>query len=194
VRKFCIDGGAVLLLPFALSAQTADFQIVWINVGEVAAPTNGQLPRVGRQLFMAPDLVQFSLKKVVVARVEVEPSIIALKTGDKFCLTSLHVIVNAHDRSEVENAPLSVSVRQDQRERLSMKREKNDICFTPTSAGEYPVRFNSMLPARDGTTRGAQIFLRVQEQNVERRDPTVNTASAGKDGPPSSRTTLYTAS
>jgi hypothetical protein len=176
VKVFCLGCSAALLLQSqGLSAQTADFRIVWINVGEVAAAPDGHTPRAGRQLFMAPDLVQFSLNKVTVARVEVEPSVISLKIGEQFCLTSLRVLANADDRKEVENAPLSVSVRQDQRERLSMKRAKNNICFTPTSPGEYPVRFNSLLPARDGTTRGAQIYLRVQGEDVDSSTPNVST-------------------
>jgi hypothetical protein len=158
-------------------AQTADFQIVWINVGEVAAEPDGRAVRAGRQLFMAPDLVQFSLNKITVARVDVEPAVVSLNIGDRFCLTSLRALVNSDDRAEVDNAPLSVSIRQDQRERLAMKKAKNDICFTPTSPGEYPVRFNSLLPARDGTMRGAQIFLRVQGEDVDARDTTASAAN-----------------
>lgn len=155
------------LRPLAVPAQTADFQIVWINVGEAASAAEGQPPRAGRQLFMAPDLVEFSLKKITVARIEVTPTVVALKTGQEFCLTSLSVVANADDRKQVDNAPLAVSVRQDQRARLAMRRAKNDICFSPTSPGEYPVRFNSLLPARDGSTRGAQIFLRVQGEDAD---------------------------
>jgi hypothetical protein len=148
-------------------AQVADFQIVWINVGEVAASLDGRTTRAGRQLFMAPDLVQFSLNKTTVARIEVDPPIIPLTLGERFCLTSLQVHANDEDRVAVDNAPMSVSVRQDQRERLAMERSKTNICVRPNSPGEYPVRFNSLLPARDGTTRGAQIFLRVHTDAVD---------------------------
>jgi hypothetical protein len=151
----------------ATFSQAPDFQIVWINVGEVASAAEGRPARAGRQLFMAPDLVELSLKKITVARVDVVPTVVALKIGQRFCLTSLSVVVNTDDRKEIENAPLGVAVRQDQRERLSMRRAKNDICFAPTSPGEYPVRFNSLLPARDGSTRGAQMFLRVQAEDVD---------------------------
>lgn len=158
---------ALLLLQSPTFAQTADFQIVWINVGEVASAPEGQPARAGRQLFMAPDLVELSLKKITVARVDVAPTVVALKIGEQFCLTSLSVVTNTEAHKEVENAPLGVSVRQDQRERLSMRRAKNDICFSPTSPGEYPVRLSSLLPARDGSTRGAQIFLRVQGEDID---------------------------
>jgi hypothetical protein len=169
-----LSGMIAALLPALAATQTADFQIVWINVGEVAAALEGQAVRAGRQLFMAPDLVQFSLKKVTVSRVEVEPAIVSLKAGERFCLTSLRVIANSEDRSAIENAPLTVQVRQDQRQRLAMKRAKSDICFRPTSPGEYPIRFNSLLPARDGTTRGAQIFLRVEGEDVVKATPAVS--------------------
>jgi hypothetical protein len=168
VKASCLSIGAALSIqPLLALAQIADFQVVWINVGEVAAEPDGRAVRAGRQLFMAPDLVQFSLKKITVAHVDVEPAVVSLNVGDRFCLTSVHAQVSSDDRGEVDNAPLSVSIRQDQRERLALRKSKNDICFTPTTAGEYPVRFNSLLPARDGTTRGAQIFLRVQGDNAQ---------------------------
>jgi hypothetical protein len=170
-RLKAISGGLSSIVAFLFTiglaaAQVADFQIVWINVGEAASAADGERARAGRQLFMAPDLVEMSLKKVTVAKVDVEPSTIELKVGERFCLTSLDIQATSDDRAGVLDAPLSVSVRQDQRERLSIRREKHNICFTPTASGEYPVRFNSLLPARDGTTRGAQIFLRVA-QNAE---------------------------
>lgn len=172
-----LSGVVAALVPAPAATQTADFQIVWINVGEVAAAVEGRPVRAGRQLFMAPDLVQFSLNKVTVSRVEVEPAVVALKRGERFCLTSLRVVANSEDRTEVDNAPLSVSVRQDQRERLQMKRGKSDICFRPTNPGEYPIRFNSLLPARDGTTRGAQMFLRVAGEEGGKASPPVSSLS-----------------
>jgi hypothetical protein len=169
IASILYASSAVILLirSPATFSQAPDFQIVWINVGEVASAAEGQPARAGRQLFMAPDLVELSLKKITVARVDIAPTVVALKIGQQFCLTSLSVVVNTDARKEIENAPLGVAVRQDQRERLSMRRAKNDICFAPTSPGEYPVRFNSLLPARDGSTRGAQIFLRVQGEDVD---------------------------
>jgi hypothetical protein len=178
--------------------QVADFQIVWINVGEVAAAPNGdQAPRAGRQLFMAPDLVQLALKNIMVARVTVEPSVIAMAPGEQLCLTGLHIVATGHDRAAIEDAPITVSVRQDQRERLAMKRTKSDICFRPSSPGEYPVRFNSLLPAKDGTTRGAQIFLRVQGGGADEdtgSDPSISTASDPTQRQLRSQSVLRTAS
>ncbi len=124
----------------------------------------GVTARAGRQLFMAPDLVSFSLNKVTIAQVDVEPNVVALEVGERFCLTSLQVQARSENRTAVVNAPLSVSVRQDHRGRLALRRSKDNICFKPTTAGEYPVRLNSLLPARDGTTRGAQIYLRVADE------------------------------
>ena len=174
VKAEALCGVIAALLPALAATQTADFQIVWINVGEVAASIEGQPVRAGRQLFMAPDLVEFSLNKVTVARVEVQPEVVSLKRGDRFCLTSLRVSAASEDRSPIDNAPLSVSVRQDQRERLQMRRAKNDICFRPTTPGEYPIRLNSLLPARDGTTRGAQIFVRVDGETTDQPTPAVS--------------------
>lgn len=164
---------AFVFLSVVANAQIADFQIVWVNVGEVAAMT-AQPTRAGRQLFMAPELVQFSLKKITVARVDVDPAVVPLKPGERFCLTSLQVRANGDDRTSVDNAPLSVSVRQDQRERLAVERGQENLCFAPTSAGEYPIRFNSLLPARDGTTRGAQIFLRVEDGDAPQPPSTID--------------------
>ncbi len=158
------------------SAQVGDFQIVWINVGEAAAEGSHASARAGRQLFMAPDLVQFSLDKVTVERVDVEPTVIPLKIGQRFCLTSLRVQADGLNRASVAGAPLSVSVRQDHRERLGLQRDKKDICFRPSAGGEYPIRLNSLLPARDGTTRGAQIFLRVPDESATSGPPTASAA------------------
>jgi hypothetical protein len=145
-----------------VSAQSLDFEIVWATIGEVAAAGENAATRAGRQLFMASQLADFSLRKVTIARVDVEPTIVRLKVGERFCMTSLNVQAFSENRSSVTGAPLSVSMRQDHRVSLRPQRAKQDICFSPTQAGEYPVRLSSLLPARDGTVRGAQIFLRVQ--------------------------------
>lgn len=143
----------------AVAQDRPSFQIVWVVVGEVASAPDR--PRAGRQLFKGPDLVAFSLQNVEVAQVKVEPEISAIAPGQRICMTSLHVSAFAPDRSRVESAPLSISIRQDHRHRLSMQRKSDDICFAPQEPGEYPVRVTSLLPAPDGTMRGAQFFLRV---------------------------------
>ena len=65
------------------------------------------------------------------------------------------------DRALVPAAPLSVNVRQDHREHIGIERSPKDICLRPSAPGEYPVRLTSLLPASDGTMRGAQVFVRV---------------------------------
>lgn len=162
--KFC--SVIVTLLLAATSLWGADFQIVWVTVGDASTVSGGQPVRAGRHLFMASDLAQFALKQVSVARVEVSPEITELAIGERFCLTSLKITAVGDDRAQVKQAPLSVSVRQDHRDTLGLERRKNDICVRPVAAGEYPIRFTSLVPAADGTTRGAQIFLRVAEQRV----------------------------
>jgi hypothetical protein len=153
----------VLMLAAALAPlRAADFQIVWVVVGDAASSAGDQPAQAGRHLFMASDLADLALKKVAISRVETDPAVISLEVGDRFCLTSLKIVASQQDRSIVKRAPLSVSVRQDQRDALGLERRKNDICVHPDAAGEYPIRFTSLLPAHDGSARGAQIFVRVR--------------------------------
>lgn len=148
-----------------LAAAAADFQIVWVVVGEAAAAAEQEPMHVGRHLFMAPDLAAFSLKRITISRLEAEPAVTSLAVGERFCLDSLKLVAYGADRSIVEHAPASISVRQDQRGAMGLERSKRNICMTPSAAGEYPIRFTSLLPAADGSTRGAQIFVRVREGN-----------------------------
>lgn len=141
--------------------RAADFQIVWVVIGEAAASAGDQPVSAGRHLFMASELASFSLKNVTVARIDAEPVITSLAVGERFCLTSLKITASSADRSIVKHAPLSVSVRQDHKDALYLERRKDNICVRPTTPGEFPIRFTSLLPAADGTTRGAQIFVRV---------------------------------
>jgi hypothetical protein len=46
---------------------------------------------------------------------------------------------------------------------MGIQRGRKDICVRPAMAGEYPIRFTSVLPAKDGTMRGAQIFVRAAD-------------------------------
>jgi hypothetical protein len=146
-----------------VAAQTAAFQIVWVIVGEAASSGGSEPGRAGKHLFMAPDLVSFSMQQVTVSRVEVEPAVTELRTGERICLGDFHIRALAPNKTQVAGAPLTISVRQDHKERLALKRSSVDICVEPIEPGEYPIRFNSVLPAPDGTTRGAQIFLRVTD-------------------------------
>ncbi len=142
-------------------AAAADFQIVWVVIGEAAASAGQEPMSVGRHLFMAADLADFSLKRITIARVETEPAVTNLAVGERFCLDSLKLIAYGADRSMVKRAPLSISVRQDYRDGMGLERSRRNICMTPTAVGEYPIRFTSLLPAVDGSMRGAQIFVRV---------------------------------
>jgi len=144
-------------------AQLNDFQIVWVDVGEAASSDKNGAARAGRQLFMANDLAALALRNIKVARVDVQPQVVELTVGQRLCLSSLGVHAYAADRSVIESAPLSVAVRQDHREQLAVNRSAKDVCVQPTTAGEYPIRFTSLLPSKDGTTRGAQIFVRVSD-------------------------------
>jgi hypothetical protein len=144
----------------AAAQDVASFQIVWIVVGEVASADSGP-PRAGRQLFRGPDLAAFSMQDVKVVQVKVDPDVSELAAGQRICMTQLRVSAFGPDRAHVPAAPLSISIRQDHRHRLNLQRKSDDICFEPQEPGEYPVRVTSLVPAADGTMRGAQFFLRV---------------------------------
>jgi hypothetical protein len=160
-------GMAVLTLLLAASgvltahAQLNDFQIVWVVIGEAATSDKSGKVKAARQLFMANELASLALRNVKIARVEVAPQIIELSIGARSCLSRLDMQAYSPEQKMVERAPLSIGVRQDHREQLGLERTDKDVCVHPTAAGEYPIRFTSLLPARDGTTRGAQIFVRV---------------------------------
>ncbi|HEY4368339.1 MAG TPA: hypothetical protein VGN07_13980 [Steroidobacteraceae bacterium] len=147
-------------MPCALP-QT-EFQIVWVVVGEAAGATAEEPTGAGRQLFLASELANFSLRRINVARVDVQPVVSELTLGGRLCITSLKVVAYDSQGAPIKQAPLSVSIRQDHKDLIGLVRSKKDICITPTTNGEYPVRFTSLLPAKDGSMRGAQIFVRVK--------------------------------
>ena len=148
----------------AASAESP-FQIVWVVIGEASSASDTAPAHAGRQLFMASDLVSKSLANVRIEQVEVAPVISELTTGQRLCLGSMSIRTLGPGKELVSGAPLSISVRQDHKPRLGLKRSKRDICLQPSEAGEYPVRLTSMLPALDGSTRGAQVYLRVSDPN-----------------------------
>ena len=148
----------------AVVAQS-DFQIVWVVVGEAEANAGDRPARAGRHLFMAPELMSLSIKNVKVSRVEVAPAVSQIAAGQRLCVSSLNITAYDPGGGTLKSAPLSISIRQDHKQKLALDWNKGDICVTPSAAGEYPIRFTSLLPAVDGTTRGAQIFLRVSEAN-----------------------------
>jgi hypothetical protein len=159
-------------------AQNGPFQIVWVVVGEASSGSDKAPAHAGQQLFMASDLVSKSLANLKVEQVEVDPVVNPLEVGQRLCLAKLSIKTLGPDKQLVDGAPLSISVRQDHRPRLGLKRSKRDICLQPTEAGEYPVRLTSMLPARDGTTRGAQMYVRVSDPNNPNKTSNPSAADA----------------
>jgi len=147
-------------------AAAQDFQIVWVLVGEAEANAGDKPARAGNHLFMASDLMTLSMQNVKVARVDVAPTVSSIPTGQRLCVSSLTIKAFDPAGGTLKSAPLSISVRQDQKQKLALERNKNDICITPSASGEYPIRFSSLLPANDGTTRGAQIFVRVSNAST----------------------------
>lgn len=161
---------AATTAPWQMSDAQASFQIVWVVIGEAASATDNGSAHAGRQLFMASDLVSKSLANVKIEQVDVTPAINELRVGQRLCLTSLGIRALGPERELVGGAPLSVSVRQDHKQRLGLTRSKRDICVKPNEPGEYPIRLTSLLPAKDGTTRGAQVFIRVSDPNATNVD------------------------
>jgi len=154
-------------------AQTS-YQIVWVVIGEASSATDKGSAHAGRQLFMASDLVARSLANVKIEQVDVSPPITELNIGDRLCMSAMNIRALGPERELVGEAPLSISVRQDHKQRLGLKRSKRDICVKPNEPGEYPVRLTSMLPAKDGTMRGAQIFIRVSDPDAPNPEETTS--------------------
>ncbi|MGH8175369.1 MAG: hypothetical protein ACREV5_03790 [Steroidobacter sp.] len=105
-----------------------------------------------------------SLNNIRVSRVEVEPAVTEITVGSVWCLSALDMRAFGPERELIPQAPLSITVRQDHRAKIRLKRTRKDICLRPVDAGEYPVRLTSLLPAPDGSMRGAQVFLRVRDR------------------------------
>ena len=167
MRQFCAPICTLLLAaligsPLGANAQPS-FQIVWVAVGEAATADKKGVVRAGRRLFDVSDLAALSLDNVRITQVEALPVVIELRVGEQWCLTQLQMTALGAERDTVPAAPLSITVRQDHREHIGLRHTFKNICLKPTQAGEYPLRLTSLLPAPDGSTRGAQIFLRVAD-------------------------------
>jgi len=153
--------GAPLCPAQAPPTAAVDFQIVWVVVGEVATADARHPVRAARQLFRASDLLDRTLHDVKITRIDIDPAVMQIAVGQEVCLSQLNVRAYDESGKVVPAAPLSVAIRQDHKERLQLQRSRGDICVRPAEPGEYPVRQTSLLPAPDGTMRGAQLFLRV---------------------------------
>jgi hypothetical protein len=150
----------------ARAGETVDFQVAWIAVGEAAASTDEQAARAGRQLFTAADLARLNGQRTRAARVAIEPEVLQVTVGEQICIGALQIRVFGADGRQISGAPLTITVRKDQREQLQLARSSREFCMRPSRSGEYAVRFTSLLPAPDGSTRGAQMFLRASERAI----------------------------
>lgn len=124
-----------------------DLKVVWTPIGQVVSAGKEAVP------------IQRGSK---VVRVDVEPAIVTLAVGKQLCLSTLEVRAFGPNSSALAGAPMTIEIRFDHKVRLQLTHPKGDICMRPASAGEYPIRFTSKLPAPDDTQRGAQVFLRAQ--------------------------------
>jgi len=148
----------------ASDAQTA-YQIVWVIIGEASSATDNGSAHAGRQLFMASDLASRTLANVKIEQIDVLPEITEIDIGERLCVSTMNIRALGPKHKLVDAAPMSISIRQDHKQRLGLRRSKRDICVKPNEAGEYPMRLTSMLPALDGTMRGVQLFIRVSDPN-----------------------------
>jgi hypothetical protein len=149
------------LVPEPLLAQGPS-HLAWVTIGEAAASDEQGRTRAGRQLFTTiSDLLPLTVQNVRIARIELRPTI-ELTRGARFCLSALKIHALDPSGKRVPGAPLSVAVRQDQKNALRLVRSDRDICMRPSRVGEYRLRFTSLMPAPDGTIRGAQLFIRVK--------------------------------
>jgi hypothetical protein len=161
--------GWLLAAPGIAAAQGTDFQIEWTIIGQAAASDAIRPARAGKALFTTADLSTLSLQNVRVARVDVQPVILRVATGQQVCVPTLEIQAFDSESRPVGNAPLSIAVRRDHEKALQLTRSKQNICLRPATAGEYPVRFSSLLPAPDGTMRGAQVFVRAEDRQATSR-------------------------
>ena len=90
-----------------------------------------------------------------------QPAELSVPLGKQVCISTLDVRAFTADGQALAGAPLTMTIREDQKLALQLTRPKGDFCVRPASPGEYPIRFTSKVPAPDATLRGAQIFLRV---------------------------------
>lgn len=159
----------LLAMPGLAAAQSAEFTIEWTVIGQAAASDTVRPVRAGKELFTPADLSMLSLQNVRVARVDVQPVVLEVAAGQRICVPTLEIQAFDSEGKPVGNAPLSIAVRRDHEKALQLTRSKQDICLRPASAGEYPLRFSSLLPAADGTMRGAQVFVRARDRQPPRK-------------------------
>jgi hypothetical protein len=136
----------LLLWGCCPGAVAQDFKVLWTPVGEVVSAGKDAVP------------IQGGAK---VVRVDVEPAIVPTAVGKQICVSTLQLRAFGPDGRALAGVPLSIIIRDDQKAQLQLTHPKGDLCVRPASAGEYPIRFTSKLPAPDDTKRGAQIYLRV---------------------------------
>jgi hypothetical protein len=158
---------ALMLCGLAAPASALDFQVAWIAIGEAAASAGDGSVHAARELVPIADLAQrLTRNGAKVARVAAEPPVLEVMIGEQVCFSALHIRAFGADGRQISGVPLSITVREDLREKLQLARSTRDICVRPSRGGEYPIRFTSKLPAPDGSSRGAQVFVRASDRRA----------------------------
>lgn len=116
-----------LAAPWHGAGAQASYQIVWVVIGEAASATHNGSAHAGRQLFMASDLVSKSLANIKIERVDVTPEITEIKVGERLCVSEMNIRALGVGHEPVHGAPLKNSVRQENKQRMGMRRSKRDI-------------------------------------------------------------------
>ena len=124
-----------------------------------------------RELAPLADLAQQVTRQgAKVTRLDVEPAVLEVVIGEQVCISTLHIRAFGADGRQISGVPLSITVREDLRGKLQLARSSHDVCVRPSRGGEYPIRFTSRLPAPDGSTRGAQVFVRASDRSTAAAD------------------------
>lgn len=155
-------GTAGLMLALAASAsiaQVASFDIEWRTLAVAHSNMAEQRPKLERTYARLPARTATDMR---VERVSAVPEVVVLGIGQNFCLSSLDLGALDSAGQRLQGVAVSVDVRADDLPGLRVLPNKQDVCFRPAKPGEYAIRFTSLVPARDGTFRGAQMFIRVQ--------------------------------
>jgi hypothetical protein len=145
--RVALLAAAWLLWPLPGLGQVADFKIAWTTIGEAVSSAEQNAATAQRA--------------TKIARVAVQPTVVAVAVDKQVCIASLQLRAFGADGKPIAGAPLTIEVRADHKVQLQVTHLKG-ICMRPAKSGEYPIRFTSKLPAPDDTVRGAQIYLRVK--------------------------------
>ena len=137
-------------------SQTS-FTIQWREVAQVQTSAAGE-PAVVKPL-AAKSPSQASEAKV--ERIAIEPAVLRTGRGKIVCLSRFDIAAYGPAGERTASVPLELHMQEQHLRTLTFESKPKDLCFRVTQTGELAIRLTSKIPARDGTYRGAQAFVRV---------------------------------